>query len=169
MEFPTLPNLMAWSPSPSATYTTGRHDSNTSWPFHPSPDLRGASSTDCADTSQTISKLHDLYMGHEDEKYCGRPPMGVPPSNVNKLKPQRNNFLSQICYLASAGRDLFSQGRGFRFGALQGTDIFGDTPPPNIDKNPYPYSGLSQFLAASHASLWTDQIPDLRIYVVIAL
>ena len=49
-----------------------------------------------------------------------------------------------------------------------GTDIFGDTPPPNIDQNPNPYSGLSQSLPGPHAYLWTDQIPDLRIYVVIA-
>ena len=75
----------------------------------------------------------------------------------------------KIVFLDSPGRDLSNQGRGFRFGAIPGTDIFGDTPPPNTDQNPYLYSGLSQRGAGCHASLWTDQIPDLRIYVVIAV
>ena len=72
-------------------------------------------------------------------------------------------------FLETPGRDLFSHGRGFRFGAIPGTDIFGYTPPTNIDQNPYPYSGLSQRGAGSHASLWTDQIPVLRIYLVVAV
>merc|ERR1712147_473152 len=78
-------------------------------------------------------------------------------------------FCPKIWFWGSPGRDLFSQHRGFQFGAILGTDIFGDTPPPNIDQNPHPYSGLSQSLPGPHASLWTDQIPDLRIYVVIAV
>ena len=48
------------------------------------------------------------------------------------------------------------------------TDTFGDTSAPKIDQNSYPCSGFYQFHAASNASLWTDQIPDLRIYVVIS-
>ena len=72
-----------------------------------------------------------------------------------------------MSYLVSPGRGLFSQGRGLRSGAIPGTDAFGDTPPYNIDQNPHPYSGLSQRRAGSHACLWTDQIPDLQIYVVI--
>ena len=86
-----------------------------------------------------------------------------------KNSPKTNVFWPKIQFWDFPGRDLSNEGRGFPFGAIPGTDIFGDTPPPNIDQNPYPYSGLSQSLAGSHASLWTDQIPDLRIYVVIAL
>ena len=78
-------------------------------------------------------------------------------------------FLPNIWFWGSPGRDLFSQHRGFQFGAIFGTDIFWDTPPPNIDQNPHPYPGLSQSLPGPHASLWTDQIPGLRIYVVIAV
>ena len=52
-------------------------------------------------------------------------------------------FCPKIWFLGSPVRDLFSQHRGFRFGAIPGTDIFGDTPPPYIDQNPHPYSGLS--------------------------
>ena len=88
--------------------------------------------------------------------------------NVKKYFKNRC-FLSKTVFLDSPGQDLSNQGRGFPFGAIPGTDIFGDTPPPNIDQNPDLYSGLSQLLAGSHASLWTDQIPDLRIYVVIAV
>ena len=61
--------------------------------------------------------------------------------------------------LGSPGRDLFSQHRGFQFGAILGTDIFGDTPPPNIDQNPYPYSGLSQSLPGPHACLMDTSDP----------
>ena len=86
-----------------------------------------------------------------------------------KNRPKTDVLWPKIVFWDSPGRDLSNEGRGFPFGAIPGTDIFGDPPPPNIDQNPYPYSGLSQSLAASHASLWTDQIPDLRIYVVIAL
>ena len=46
---------------------------------------------------------------------------------------------------------------------------FGGPPPSNFDPNPHLYSGLSQRRAGCHACLWTDQIPDLRIYVVIAV
>ena len=59
-------------------------------------------------------------------------------------------------------------GHGFRFGDIPGIDIFGDTPPPNIDQNPYPCSGHAQRRKGCHASLWPDQIPDFRIYVVTA-
>ena len=72
-------------------------------------------------------------------------------------------------FFSSAGRDLFSHGRSFQFGTILGTDIFGDTPPTNMDQNRSRYSGLCERRAGSHASLWTDQIPDLRIYVVIAV
>ena len=88
---------------------------------------------------------------------------------MTKNSSKTHVVCAKIVFWDSPGRDLSNQGRGFRFGAIPGTDIFGDTPPSIIDQNPYPYSGLSQSLAASHASLWTDQIPDLRIYVVIAL
>ena len=85
----------------------------------------------------------------------------------NQIK--NDTVLRATCYLASPGRDLFSQLIGFQFGAILGTDTFGDTPPINSDQNPYPYSGLSLLQAGSHASLWADQIPELRIYVVIAV
>ena len=75
----------------------------------------------------------------------------------------------QFVFLPSPDRDLFRQLIGFQFGAIVGTDIFGDIPPPNIDQHAYPYSGLSQSLPGPIASLWTDQLPDLRIYVVIAV
>ena len=78
-------------------------------------------------------------------------------------------FWPKIAFLDFPGQTLSNQGRGFPFGAFPGTDIFWDPQPPNFNENPYPYSGLSQFLAASHATLWTDQIPDLWIYVVIAV
>ena len=66
-------------------------------------------------------------------------------------------------------RELSNKGRGFRFGAIPGTDIFGDTRPPNIDQNPHLYSGFSQRGAGCHASLWIDQISDFRLYMVIAV
>ena len=88
---------------------------------------------------------------------------------MDKNSPKTDDFWPKIGFLDFPGRDLSNEGRGFPFGAILGTDIFGDPPSPNIDQNPYLYSGLPQSLAASHASLWTDQIPDLRIYVVIAL
>ena len=95
----------------------------------------------------------------------GTAPPGGTPNNV-KYKNNMCLVRPERCYLASPGRDLFSQDRSFRFGAIPGTDILWDTPPLNIDEHPYPYSGLSRRRAGSHASLWTDQIPDLRIYVV---
>ena len=64
----------------------------------------------------------------------------------------------------SPGRDLSNHGRGFPFGVT-----FVGTPPPKIDQHPYPHSGLSQRGAGFHAFLWSDQIPNLRIYVVIAV
>ena len=104
------------------------------------------------------------------------PISGIDPQALKEIMGNSQKGLLGLCFLAkkqgflaSPDRDLFSQHRGFQFGAILGTDIFGDTPPPNIDQNPHPYSGLSQSLPGPHASLWTDQIPDLRIYVVIAV
>ena len=98
------------------------------------------------------------------------PPGGTPKSwKIAKIHSKTDVFWPKIVFSDAPGRDLSNQGRGFRFGAIPGTDIGGDTQPSNFDRNPYPYSGLSQRRAGSLASLWTDQILDLRIYVVIAV
>ena len=53
-----------------------------------------------------------------------------------KNSPNTNVFWPKIGFLDSPGRDLSNQGRGFPFGAIPGTDIFGDPHHPILIKIP---------------------------------
>ena len=95
------------------------------------------------------------------------PPRGTPQKPENKEKTSKNKrFLSKTRFLASPGRDLSNRGGIFRFGALRGTGKFRYIFRQFFAKIPIPIQAFASCGAGSYAFPWTDQVPELRIYVV---
>ena len=67
-------------------------------------------------------------------------------------------FLPKIWFLDSPGRDLSNEGRSFPFGAIPGTNIFVDPPPPNSDQKIPIFFASDNAIALNTVKEWAEEV-----------
>ena len=117
-----------------------------------------------AEISSAMVAVFDL------ERSWDRPFRGNPQIKGNGQKwPKNRCFFAENRFFGLPRPRPIQPRSRFSIWGNSGDRHFWGSQPPNFNQNPYLYSGLSQRGAACHAFLWTDQIPELRIYGVIAV